>query len=217
MKDSPPLDGIGVTLRTEPGLVHGALTRDGRALSFAEAMRALAEPVARRRLSEALADAPFEAFLWECAPVARDYAAPFRFVLVDCPPLARAAPDPAPFRAHFEGGPGRPAICTFPNLGRDSLLVAPSPMEPLAAGAHLAAFVRRAPPDLVDRFWHAVPRTVERWFAGGHRRLWLSTSGLAVHWLHLRLDPRPKYYAHGPFRVMGSAERGPMAPTVGGG
>ena len=37
--------------------------------------------------------------------------------------------------------------------------------------------------------------------------LWLSTAGMGVSWLHLRLDSRPKNYRHG---LM------PMAPDRGG-
>ena len=29
---------------------------------------------------------------------------------------------------------------------------------------------------------------------------WLSTAGMGVAWLHVRLDQRPKYYAHRPYR-----------------
>jgi hypothetical protein len=30
--------------------------------------------------------------------------------------------------------------------------------------------------------------------------VWLSTAGGGVAWLHVRLDDRPKYYAHAPYR-----------------
>ena len=30
---------------------------------------------------------------------------------------------------------------------------------------------------------------------------WLSTSGLAVHYLHVRIDKRPKYYNHQEYLV----------------
>jgi hypothetical protein len=29
--------------------------------------------------------------------------------------------------------------------------------------------------------------------------MWLSTSGLGVAWLHIRLDSTPKYYQHQPY------------------
>ena len=30
---------------------------------------------------------------------------------------------------------------------------------------------------------------------------WVSTSGLGVSWLHIRIDTRPKYYSYAPFRA----------------
>lgn len=30
--------------------------------------------------------------------------------------------------------------------------------------------------------------------------IWLSTSGLGVYWLHVRLDTRPKYYNHDEYK-----------------
>ena len=35
------------------------------------------------------------------------------------------------------------------------------------------------------------------------RPLWLSTNGLGVAWLHARIDARPKYYSHRPYRALG--------------
>ncbi len=34
----------------------------------------------------------------------------------------------------------------------------------------------------------------------GAMPVWLSTAGAGVSWLHVRLDTRPKYYHHGPYR-----------------
>jgi hypothetical protein len=31
--------------------------------------------------------------------------------------------------------------------------------------------------------------------------VWLSTNGDGVSWLHVRIDERPKYYTHGPYRT----------------
>ena len=33
----------------------------------------------------------------------------------------------------------------------------------------------------------------------GGKPVWLSTAGLGVGWLHVRLDDRPKYYRHAPY------------------
>jgi hypothetical protein len=42
----------------------------------------------------------------------------------------------------------------------------------------------------------------------GRQPVWLSTAGAGVAWLHVRLDDRPKYYGHGPYRQR------PLAPRV---
>lgn len=187
---------IRIVTEEQDRALHAHLEGAVGPLDFAEAMFALGRPEVRRLLTEALAAAPFEAFFWECAPVTPSLGQRFEFVLVDSPTLARVRADPGPFADQL-GGPSE--IRTFPNLGGRSLLIAPGEFG--ADGAHLARFVRHGPAALVDALWQAVPPAVERWFAAGAERLWLSTSGLGVHWLHLRLDPRPKYYTWAPFRA----------------
>jgi NADH:ubiquinone oxidoreductase subunit len=34
----------------------------------------------------------------------------------------------------------------------------------------------------------------------GEQPVWLSTAGMGVAWLHVRLDDRPKYYGYSPYR-----------------
>lgn len=186
-----------ITTERRDHVLHGAITHGGRPLMFGEAMAALGEPETRRRLTEALAAAPFDAFVWECAPTAPTLDAAFRFVVIGASSLARSRPDPKAFAAYF----GAASVATFANLRGDSTLIAPRPGSDRAVGGHLAAFVRGAPAEQVDALWAAVPPAVERWFKAGARVLWLSTSGFAVPWLHLRLDPRPKYYTHRAFRA----------------
>ncbi len=35
-----------------------------------------------------------------------------------------------------------------------------------------------------------------------HGKVWVSTSGDGVSWLHLRIDTRPKYYQHAAYARM---------------
>ena len=66
------------------------------------------------------------------------------------------------------------------------------------AYGHLAAFVREAPREQVHALWARVGELVlER---VSNVPLWLSTAGGGVAWLHVRLDSRPKYYTHAPYR-----------------
>jgi hypothetical protein len=185
-----PLDAR--TLRCE-------VLRDGRrAAARGDVMGALAsDRDLRARLTESLAGSPFAAFFWEVAPLSRERTdAPFEYVLVDAPRLGQGAADPEAFREHWSGA----QVVSFANLSGDARLVVPCPVAPPDAYAHLAAFVRKGPPEQVDALWAEVGRAAAAWRAEREDTLWLSTSGLAVAWLHVRLDARPKYYSHAPYR-----------------
>jgi hypothetical protein len=158
---------------------------------------ALADDRALRvALTETLRASPHAAFAWETPPISAATAdRPAAFAIVDSPALARVSADPSPFAAQLATGA---RIATFANLGGDAVLVVPSPAAAPGA-AHLAAFVRTAPADLVDELWRAVALAVAARRAARPTPVWVSTAGLGVHWLHVRLDDRPKYYRHRPF------------------
>ena len=156
-------------------------------------------PAFREFFTSLLADAPFSAYFWETPPVTKaniDQA--FEFVLVESPQLARVHPNSSAFEQYFQSTQADEGIVTFENLGKDAVLVAPSPRAPLSAYPHLAAFVRNAPESQKHALWRQVGVTLERCLS--QRPLWLSTSGLGVYWLHVRLDSYPKYYTHRPYR-----------------
>lgn len=166
--------------------------------SYAQVLRGWAEsPEFRAVFIDALRQAPFDAFFWETPPVWRSTTGrPFEFVLEDSPALARRAADPAAFAREFAATHARTAV--FQNLGGDAVLVAPCPGTADNVCAHLAAFARGAPAAQAHDFWRTVGATLEAYL--GDRPIWLSTSGLGVAWLHVRLDARPKYYTHAPYR-----------------
>ncbi|MDX1404656.1 MAG: hypothetical protein R3192_08960 [Woeseiaceae bacterium] len=149
-----------------------------------------------RWYTELLSSVPIPAFFWEHPPLLRSSHAdkPVEFVLVDAPMLDAMAQDEAPFRAYFK----EDRIASFPSLGGDALLIAPSPAGESTDYAHLAAFLRTAGEDQVQALWREVGIHVAAEL--GERPLWLSTSGLGVAWLHIRLDSRPKYYQHQPYK-----------------
>ena len=54
----------------------------------------------------------------------------------------------------------------------------------------------------IDRLWQTVGDSIQHTLLGrGNKPLWVSTSGLGVYWLHIRLDSFPKYYTYTPYRV----------------
>jgi hypothetical protein len=175
---------------------------DNRVLAWEGVIRHWRESDAFRRFwCASLRDVGFEAYAWECPPV-KELAAshPFECVFVSCPLLERMPPDPQAFAEHFRAGAD---VVTFANLGGDAVLVAPGPDGPGSNFSHLASFARTASVRKQDALWKAVGEAMKRRI--GMRPVWLSTAGLGVAWLHVRLDDRPKYYRHLPYTRVPSA------------
>ncbi len=175
------------------------LVRDGDALTFGTLLELLADDAAVTGwFGELLAAAEPEAFFLELPALDRhSLGRPAEFVVIAAPALAGAAPDPRPFADRFAACGNQPVIA-FQNLGGDALLIVPTPQGPLSAYPHLARFLRDAAKDQVRALWQTAARTVRD--SLDDRPRWLSTSGLGVTWLHLRLDTRPKYYQYRPYK-----------------
>jgi hypothetical protein len=169
----------------------------GETLDFAQVIGLWeTESAFRTFWGDLLRESPFAAFAWECRPVsAADATQPFECVQVASPELMRAAQDPEVFAAHF---PGERGVACFGNLGGDAMLIAPCPGPPTTDYAHLAVFAATAPPAQQDALWQAVGSAMQRRI-GASPKTWLSTAGLGVAWLHVRLDSRPKYYRYAPY------------------
>ena len=158
--------------------VHYALDVHGRAATYRDVVESWQSDRAfAREFSKLLAESPFEAFRWETPAVtSATWTQPFEFVLLDAPGLERNA-EPEAFAEHF--GDSAAEVVTFVNLRGDATLVVPTPRAAPATYVHLAAFVRGAADSQ-------------------HAALWRAGAGVA--WLHVRLDDRPKYYGHSPYR-----------------
>lgn len=101
------------------------------------------------------------------------------------------------------------------------MLIAPCPgivvqdkdggtMIDVHAAGHLGSFVRYAPDELIHALFraagvsmvqrlHALDKDGFHGHAKEHKKIWLSTSGLGVPWIHIRLDNSPKYYTWEPY------------------
>jgi hypothetical protein len=116
---------------------------------------------------------------------------------LDSPGLARK-PDREAFAGYFGRAAAEESVVSFPNLGKDAILVVPCPRGPVSAYGHLAAFVRTAPEPQKHALWELVGRVMQQHL--GTAPVWLSTAGAGVPWLHVRLDDQPKYYGYAPYR-----------------
>lgn len=197
----------------EGGTIKSSFLKNGNTLTYIEAIKLLAKGDTQfvGLLNAAIAQHPSNAVFWECSSftLGSIEQIPFEFVLIPSTDLDSIITDISSFRSHFAAhrnsipGPSEPnEVTTFKSLGGDATLVVPCPsdLENLvynpAEMAHLALFVRHAVPEHKAELWRAVGRTVLELLEDSalHQRYWLSTSGLGVSWLHVRIDTVPKYY-----------------------
>ena len=166
-------------------------------ISYADFLRALNdEPSFRELLQEEMRAAPFVAFRWEAPPLATTTLGhPFECLFHDSPDLDVTA-NLTDFEAYFRPDED---VVTFENLGADALLIVPCPISESTNYSHIGAFHRSAPSSQQHAFWVAVSQAARDRMSA--QPLWLSTAGGGVDWLHMRLDKRPKYYRHLPWRV----------------
>lgn len=149
--------------------------------------------------SAALAGCAYPAFFWETpALVAAKLTDPFECMLLPAAALARVKADSTAFKDAFARADE--SVIRTANIGGDAELIIPRD-EGRADYAHLATFLRTASKDQLRAVWRAVGDAVaSRLAATPERPIWLSTSGLGVSWLHVRLDTKPKYYSYAPYR-----------------
>lgn len=92
--------------------------------------------------------------------------------------------------------------------------------------SHLASFVQNAPYEQFTTVWKTIAHTYTNIIMGTsssssssstfsnekdgtnksvvdkNKKIWFSTSGLGVYWLHFRFDNYPKYYTYQPYKIM---------------
>jgi len=176
------------------------LRDDSRTLSFGDVIGLWHDSDEFRSYFAALiGGSSFDAFFWETPPVTnRTLGRPFEFVLIEGASLSRLKPDPSSFISHFSSRQSE-LVLTFPNLGGDAILVVPAPLADHECYTHLGRFLRTGPASQVDAFWRRVGLAMRDRISSNP--IWLSTAGMGVSWLHLRLDSRPKYYRHEPYKT----------------
>jgi hypothetical protein len=188
--------------RRQP-LDHGesvSVVLGGTAISFADALEALRrDEDFRAFLLVELRNAPFPAFFWETPPVTRaTIARPFEYVVIAAPSLDFVTANPRPFARQLAGAAADETVASFMNPSGDAELISPRCLGARDAYGHFAAFLHSAPVaqqhDLLALTAIRALKTLS------DRPLWISTCGLGVFWLHVRLDSRPKYYSHAPYR-----------------
>lgn len=157
-------------------------------------------------LTSTLRSSPHNSFFWETPPLslATVGSKKFGFITLPAPHLSSYEPDTSSFSAQLGSCAGMPVARSFRNLGGDALLVSPCAAKGVALSSytHLAAFLRSAPAAQIDALWLTLGQALASELATrGASPSWVSTEGSGVSWLHIRIDSKPKYFHHTPFRT----------------
>jgi len=155
-----------------------------------------------------LNDVPFDTFKWETPSInANTITRPFEFIIVNSPHLKNIRPDTGSFREHFRRNAGK-LLSIFKNLGGDSILIAPNPpvkngdfdynSDRLYRCSSIGPFIKLSSTEEENEQVDLMLSTIGKQGleAGGKNyKTYISTEGSGVSWLHVRFDPRPKYYS----------------------
>ncbi len=175
-----------------------ALAAAGRTLTARQVLDGWRSDEAFRDLFVAeLAASPYQAFFWEMpalSPVT--LSEPFECAVIGSDALAHLRADDSEFAEHLTAA--RDSVASFANLSGDARLIAPARVSGADCYAHIAAFLRDGPRGQQHALLQRLADEAEHLLAAG-RRFWISTSGLGVPWVHVRLDSYPKYYQYRPY------------------
>ena len=108
----------------------------------------------------------------------------FRFAIFDSKTLSKRKQDNAAFNGKINCSKN---VISFPSLSNDILLVVPCRKSQSVDYTSLSTFSRTASIMQQMSFWKKVGDIIKE----GD---WVSTSGLGVSWLHLRIAKKPKHY-----------------------
>jgi len=144
----------------------------------------------RQFYNDFLSSTEYDAFFWENKPMMENNLDDeYECNIVNSDFLAAVSPDAETFRQYFDVSKN---VVTFPNLANDAELIVPCPKKDNASYTHIGNFVRNADETQIDDLWRITG--IETLQSIDSKPKWLSTSGLGVFWLHIRIDTIPKYY-----------------------
>lgn len=176
------------------------ICQDDKLLTFDDVLTLWANDTEFRRFyTKQLAGSQFPAFRWETpALTTQSVQQTFEWVLINAPSFATRPSDSSTFSDQFTDDDVDAGVIAFSNLRGDATMIVPSPRTHETAYGHLAAFLRGAPESQTDALWQVISREIRGRI--GTTPIWLSTAGGGVAWLHVRIDSRPKYYGHTPYK-----------------
>lgn len=166
-------------------------TRNGSKLSFQEVFHLWQSRETSGYFLAGIKNLGFDQFYWEHPALTEENLhLPYECMLLKTDHFNRRTVDTTSFSKYLQNDE---AVAVFDNLGRNARLVVPTQKSDPEHYKHLGAFLNFAPEKQVIEVFQALGKAILEELKSS-KTIWLSTAGLGVIWLHIRLDTVPKYY-----------------------
>lgn len=137
-----------------------------------------------------------QSFIWRTSKIASDEHIPVETEFIEEPRL-NVKQDYSAFSEQLENSRNKYVI-DFMNLSGDTVLVVPMPKKNKNF-SNLKEFIDNATLAQQKALWKRVV-TVARKLMKNNKYVWISTHGLGVPYLHVRVSTIPKYYGNSKLR-----------------
>lgn len=135
-------------------------------------------------------------FFYECSPYENDESE-YKYALIENSNLNNINQDCTPFNEYIRTNYSHYTI-SFYNLSKTAKLIIPTPI-PGKNFTTLKDFIDNAPKHIQHEFWKHVAREV-RQMKKQYNKVWVSTHGLEIGYLHMIIDSDHKYYCTDEFK-----------------
>lgn len=131
-------------------------------------------------------------FIWRASSVSKDLKEFYREEFLEDKRLKGLKQNYKPFKDTFDLTNKKKHCVAKPNLGKDSILVVPT-LENSKEFTNLFFFMKNASLEKQKALWKKVAKEVKKMLKK-YDRVWVNSSNLGIHYLHVRIDTKPKYY-----------------------
>jgi hypothetical protein len=138
-------------------------------------------------------------FFYETSPITKDMKEKYQALFIECDSLEQIDEDYSSFNQHIEKAEDQ-NVTSFYNLSKSAYLIIPIPRKNKQFTT-IKDFIDNASERQQKNFWKEVAKSIVMMLEK-HDKVWVSTHGLGVPYLHIRIDTNPKYYQSKIFKKM---------------
>lgn len=140
----------------------------------------------------------FESYYFE-SPNINSLETPLEFVLTKSNTLHKRNVDFRPYKEYMKRKPRNRYSLSFDNLSGDTRLVIPYHKNSNTEYGHIKDYVTHASDEEINDILFRLKEELSKYKI--HKKIFLSTHGDGVAWLHFRIESFPKYYNYKPYTM----------------